>query len=90
MAGRPALLVPYAAAMDNHQQANAQSLKERGAAWVVLERGFTFSRLREIIQQAMADADNDGHMLKTMAQKMKSAGQPDAAFQLGNMVESLM
>src|SRR6185437_4587432 len=33
--GRPAILIPYPFAMDDHQAANAQVLERAGAAWVV-------------------------------------------------------
>lgn len=44
-AGRPALLVPYPHAMDDHQTANAAALAARGAAWVIQERELTAAGL---------------------------------------------
>ncbi len=44
-AGRPALLVPYPHAMDDHQTANAAALAARGAAWVIQERDLTAAGL---------------------------------------------
>lgn len=86
VAGRPALLVPFPFAMDNHQQANAMSLAEAKAAWVVLERDFTPQKLQELVQKVMM---ND-KTLETMARKMRELGRPDAAVKLAQMVESLM
>ncbi|MBM3468644.1 MAG: undecaprenyldiphospho-muramoylpentapeptide beta-N-acetylglucosaminyltransferase [Alphaproteobacteria bacterium] len=86
ISGRPALLVPYAAAMDNHQEANAISLGKKGAAWVVLESDFTPAKLQDLIQQALINED----LLKIMAKNMHVLGQPDAAVKLAQMVEDLL
>jgi UDP-N-acetylglucosamine--N-acetylmuramyl-(pentapeptide) pyrophosphoryl-undecaprenol N-acetylglucosamine transferase len=86
VAGRPALLVPYPFAMDNHQQANATNLSESGAAWVMLERDFNASKLQGILLKAM----NSGESLKTMAKNMYNFGQPTAAVKLAQMVEGLL
>lgn len=86
VSGRPALLVPFPFAMDNHQQANAMSIAEDGAAWVVLERDFTPQKLQELLLIAM----KDDKILKTMAQKMYNLGQPDASAKLAQMVEGLI
>lgn len=86
VSGRPGLLVPYPFAMDNHQQANAMSLAEGGAAWVVLERDFTPQKLQELIQKATTDYKT----METMAKKMHHLGKPDAAAKLAKMVESLL
>ena len=37
--GRPAILVPYPHATDDHQTANAQALADAGGGWVVPQRG---------------------------------------------------
>jgi len=86
VSGRPALLVPFPFAMDDHQQANAKSLAEDGAAWVVLERDFTPSKLQELLLNAM----KDDKILKARAKKMHDLGQPDAAEKLAQMVEGLL
>lgn len=86
VSGRPALLVPFPFAMDNHQQANAVSLAEEGAAWVVLEPDFTPQKLQELLLKAM----KDDKTLTTMAQKMHGLGHPDAAEKLAGMGEGLL
>ena len=40
-AGRPAILVPYPHAIDNHQTANAARLCDAGGAWMMPDRDFT-------------------------------------------------
>jgi UDP-N-acetylglucosamine--N-acetylmuramyl-(pentapeptide) pyrophosphoryl-undecaprenol N-acetylglucosamine transferase len=86
VSGRPAILVPYPYAMDNHQQANALSLGDGNAAWVILERDFTSHKLQEIVQRAM----NNDNALKIMAKNMHKFGQPTAAIKLAQMVENLL
>ena len=39
--GKPALLIPYPFAADNHQELNARAMVDRGAAQMVLERNLT-------------------------------------------------
>ncbi len=43
--GRPAILVPYPHATDDHQTANARQLAEAGAAWLVPQPDFTADTL---------------------------------------------
>ena len=40
-AGRPAILIPYAAALDDHQTANAAALVAAGGAWLLPEVNMT-------------------------------------------------
>jgi UDP-N-acetylglucosamine--N-acetylmuramyl-(pentapeptide) pyrophosphoryl-undecaprenol N-acetylglucosamine transferase len=86
VSGRPAILVPYPHAMDNHQQANALSLADSNAAWVVLEREFTPQKLQGLIENAM----NNENTLQNMAKNMHKFGQPTAAIKLAQMVENLL
>lgn len=44
-AGRPALLVPYPHAVDDHQTANAQALDQTGGAWLMPQASFTAEAL---------------------------------------------
>jgi UDP-N-acetylglucosamine--N-acetylmuramyl-(pentapeptide) pyrophosphoryl-undecaprenol N-acetylglucosamine transferase len=43
---KPALFIPYPFAVDNHQQANAESLVEMGAAWMVVQSKASMDVLR--------------------------------------------
>lgn len=43
--GRPAILIPYRFAADNHQYENALSLNERGGGWILKEETLTSSTL---------------------------------------------
>jgi len=83
--GRPAMLVPFPFATDNHQKDNAMSLEEKGAAWVILEKDFIPSKVQEILETVMMD----NKKLKMMATQMHALGQPDAAVKLARIVESM-
>ena len=83
--GRPAILIPYAAATADHQIANARGLVEADAAVMIPESRLTPETLAQAIetiltQPAAADA---------MAQAALSVGVPDAATRLAALVEEL-
>ena len=49
--GKRAVLVPFPFAADNHQEHNARTLAERGAAEVVLQPDLTAEKLIAVIQK---------------------------------------
>jgi len=53
-AGRPALLVPYPHAADDHQTDNANALDEAGAAWLMPQPAFTPEALAARLEAFMA------------------------------------
>ena len=55
-AGRPALLVPYPHATDDHQAANARALATAGAGWVLAQSGLSAPMLTKILAERLADA----------------------------------
>lgn len=81
--GRPALLVPYPHAMDDHQTANAENLAARGAAWVIQERELTAAGLAERLQELLLSQE----MLSAAAQKAGNAASIEAARRLAGLVE---
>ncbi|MFS4437328.1 undecaprenyldiphospho-muramoylpentapeptide beta-N-acetylglucosaminyltransferase [Paracoccaceae bacterium GXU_MW_L88] len=83
--GRPSILIPYAAAMDDHQTANAAALKSAGAAYVLSETEATAAALAAKIETVLADPEGAHHM----AQAAKSQGRPDAAKHLADLVEEI-
>ena len=52
--GRPAILVPFAAAADNHQLANARELETNQAAWVLTESEFHPEVLAKLLKNFIA------------------------------------
>src|SRR4029077_7851573 len=52
--GRPALLVPYPHATDDHQAANARAFAASGAGWVVPQAGLSAPLLTTILAERLA------------------------------------
>ena len=83
--GRPAILVPYARAVDDHQSANAAALAGIGAAWVITEAELDAPRLGAEIACRIGAA--------TLTQAAASAhayGEPDAAERLAALAGELI
>ncbi|MDH7799596.1 MULTISPECIES: undecaprenyldiphospho-muramoylpentapeptide beta-N-acetylglucosaminyltransferase [unclassified Beijerinckia] len=80
--GRPSILVPFPFALDQDQAANAEHLRATGAAQVVPQPQFTPEWLAEALRSALDDPQG----LTRRAQEAKSAGIPDAAARLANLV----
>lgn len=80
--GRPALLVPYPHAADDHQTANARALAGAGAAWVVPQPDFTAAALAGQLA-ALLDAPG---ALAAAAAAAHALGRPDAAERLADLV----
>jgi UDP-N-acetylglucosamine--N-acetylmuramyl-(pentapeptide) pyrophosphoryl-undecaprenol N-acetylglucosamine transferase len=74
-AGRPALLVPFPAATDDHQKKNASALVTQGAAVMIEERDLSADRLAD----AAADLFKDAGRLAAMSRAMERLARPDAA-----------
>ncbi len=68
---RPAILVPYPFATDNHQEKNARILEERGAARVLLDQELSGARLESLIGELRQPG-----RLEAMSAAMK-ATRPD-------------
>ena len=51
----PAVLIPYAAAADNHQLHNAQSFLETGAAFLLEQRAASAEQLASLVQRLITD-----------------------------------
>lgn len=83
--GRPAILVPYPAAMDDHQTANAAALGAAGAALVLAEAGLTAAALAGHIARLAVDPAT----LARMAEAARGQARPRAAEDLADLVETL-
>ena len=80
--GRPAVFVPLASAMDDHQTANAQSLVDRHAAQVLSEAHYTPERVSQSLETAM----RDGEALRQQAEAARALGRPDAHEHLADLI----
>ena len=81
-AGRPAILVPYPFAMDDHQTANARAVSS--AAWVMPQRELTAQALSVRLAEILAEPLR----LETAATASAALGRPDAARLLADLVEA--
>jgi UDP-N-acetylglucosamine--N-acetylmuramyl-(pentapeptide) pyrophosphoryl-undecaprenol N-acetylglucosamine transferase len=59
--GRPALLVPYPHATDDHQAANARAFAASGGGWLVPQAGLNAPLLTAILAERLADAAGLAH-----------------------------
>lgn len=73
-AGKPALLVPYPYAVDDHQTANGQVLSEAGAALIAAQRDITPDWLQQQLQQFALQREQ----LSKMGAAALSAAMPAA------------
>ena len=83
--GRPAILVPYAAAAADHQTANARGLTEAGGAIRIPEARLSAESLSEQIRLVLDNPDGASQM----AAAALSCAVPDAVERLAGMVEEL-
>ena len=83
--GRPAILVPYAAATADHQTANARGLTEAGAAIRMPESKLTVESMKDAIQSVLESPDG----ALQMSRAALSVGKPEAAEALAALVEEL-
>ncbi|MDP9196076.1 MAG: undecaprenyldiphospho-muramoylpentapeptide beta-N-acetylglucosaminyltransferase [Pseudomonadota bacterium] len=86
MAGRPAVLVPYPAAADDHQSVNARIITGNGAGWLMPQPEFTPGTLSVLLADLMSP-EGAGY-LEQAARAMKSHARPDAAEKLADAVLS--
>src|SRR5262249_2705390 len=85
VAGRPAILIPFAAAADDHQTANAEGLPAVGAADVFTEREFEPAPLAALLERRLADP----HGLAVRAAAARASAKPEAANSLADLAESI-
>ena len=72
--GKPAILIPYPYAVDDHQRANAEILVQAGAARMVLDADLTPERMRDEICALITNPAQ----LADMARAATTLGRPDA------------
>ena len=84
--GRPAVLVAYPYAADDHQRANARALEAAGAAVAVDPAEATAERLAGVLAELVDDAGRR----RAMATAARRLGRPDAAERLAELVEEVM
>jgi UDP-N-acetylglucosamine--N-acetylmuramyl-(pentapeptide) pyrophosphoryl-undecaprenol N-acetylglucosamine transferase len=73
--GTPLVLIPFGAAMEGHQEANARAAVDTGAAVIIREGELDPDRLTAQVTGLL----NDKARLERMTQAARKAGRPDAA-----------
>ncbi len=72
--GKPALLVPFPHAADDHQTVNAEAFARQGAAVVIKDNQLSGQTVKDLVE----DLFNDRQKLTEMASAMKQLAMPDA------------
>ena len=85
-AGRPAILVPYPFASDDHQRANAEAVRDAGAAVMIEDRAFDGPRCAEEIAGLAIDRPRRDRM----AAAARTLARPDAAERIADVAEALL
>jgi len=84
-AGRPAILIPFPSATDDHQTANAREMTKAGGARTIQQENFTPEVLARQIDAMAADPI----ALNNAAARALSVGRPHAARDLADLVERI-
>ncbi len=84
--GIPSILIPYPYAAENHQEFNARSLVEAGAARMILNKDLTAEILSATIDELLASPEK----LKSMAKASLSLGKPNAADEIADLILKLI
>ncbi len=84
--GIPSILIPSPYVTNNHQEKNARSLSDQGAAELLLEKDLNSKSLVKSIDQIMLDKEK----LTDMKNKTKKMGVPDSAQRLFALMKQLI
>jgi UDP-N-acetylglucosamine--N-acetylmuramyl-(pentapeptide) pyrophosphoryl-undecaprenol N-acetylglucosamine transferase len=84
-AERPAVLIPFPAATDDHQRRNAEVLVDAGAAVMLEERHLDAPRLAATVIALLVD----GARLASMSGAMAGFARPDAATRIVHQIREL-
>jgi UDP-N-acetylglucosamine--N-acetylmuramyl-(pentapeptide) pyrophosphoryl-undecaprenol N-acetylglucosamine transferase len=83
-AKRPMILIPFAAAADNHQEKNARYLENHGAAIVIRETEFTINQINDLLKNIIFNKN----VLEKMSAQASSLAVLDATQNLIKLVEN--
>lgn len=84
--GRPAILIPYPLAADNHQFYNALCYKNKGAAWIV-EEDDNHENIEKKLASVMAEILGNRELLKKAALRMNSSLKKQSTEVFADFVE---
>ncbi len=84
-AGRPALMIPFPLAADDHQRKNAEAVERAGAGRMILQSELTGERLAKELLTLISDTEK----LAAMSAASKTLAHPDAAARVVNIAEAI-
>ena len=84
--GRPAILIPYPNATDDHQSGNAHAIDEAGGGWLINEAAFTANALAKRLDSLFGLPA----VLQRSAANARAAGRPDATIDLANLMSDII
>ena len=84
--GRPAIMIPYPHATDNHQRENAARLCDAGGGWLIPQEDATSEALSALIRSVLESPDKAGRA----AECARRVGVTDAAERLADLVCELI
>jgi UDP-N-acetylglucosamine--N-acetylmuramyl-(pentapeptide) pyrophosphoryl-undecaprenol N-acetylglucosamine transferase len=82
VAGRAAILVPFALAADDHQRTNARALENAGAAVVLEEKDLSGGSLAAAVRGLL----DSPHRIAAMEEAARRVGRPDAAARVADLL----
>jgi UDP-N-acetylglucosamine--N-acetylmuramyl-(pentapeptide) pyrophosphoryl-undecaprenol N-acetylglucosamine transferase len=85
-AGRPAILVPFPFAADDHQRANAEAVRDAGAAVMIEDRDLDGARCAAEIAALAIDRPRRD----LMAAAARTLARPDAAERIADVADALL
>jgi UDP-N-acetylglucosamine--N-acetylmuramyl-(pentapeptide) pyrophosphoryl-undecaprenol N-acetylglucosamine transferase len=86
-AGKPALLIPFAAAADGHQRSNAQVMVDSGAAVMLEERQLAEP---EILLETLRGLLADPARLRAMGEQARTLARPGAGERIAELLVGLI
>jgi UDP-N-acetylglucosamine--N-acetylmuramyl-(pentapeptide) pyrophosphoryl-undecaprenol N-acetylglucosamine transferase len=82
VAGKAAILIPFAAAADDHQRVNARALESAGAARTIEEKDLTGESLARAITALVEDPSR----IEAMEEASRRLGRPGAAARVADLL----
>lgn len=83
--GRAAILIPFGAATDNHQELNARAVEQAGGAMVITERELSPEKLGFAITEIVSDPDRT----ERMGSAARTLAAPDATKKIVDLLEKI-
>jgi UDP-N-acetylglucosamine--N-acetylmuramyl-(pentapeptide) pyrophosphoryl-undecaprenol N-acetylglucosamine transferase len=83
--GKPALLVPFPYAANDHQRLNAEAVVQVGAGWILLDQFCDGPRVAASVRAAREKPDQ----LAEMGRRVRTLARPDAADRIVDLLEQV-